>query len=490
MRTCLIFIFVFVSTAQAEEGPIYWQYPGPFAERLEAAFSAVKTKRESHHLISEADRRQFLIKQIKRPMRENCLEDRTTCASEALGVLDALGMKGRIIARAKRTEFGYEITLILESLKHKSVRTITAGASGPISQAASEVLKLLHGQGTLSLNITPKDAFFFLNDIPYGQGSGDHLVTTGEHSLRVEAPGFKPESMPLSVKTGERVRVRVELAPAAAILSLETIPKGAEVFLDGERWQTPQEERSLVAGKRLLRVQKEGYETFEQTLTLKPSSISNLKLTLAPSDPPWRRALKSTVSDTTQMPFFVRGSLSVVSLRDRELDLSTNVNPPGRLDGIYEPMSGQTFGFALSMRKDSMLIDCLRVDYTTAKGPVLASTRPGSELRVTDISRLTLAPVWVGYQYEIWRLVPYAMGGVSFAIETVNGELGESRFNGDHTEFKIGGELGLRYVFSPELFVGLTHHVEGFPGVGTHLGFGLHLGYAFDLPQKVKDMLP
>ncbi len=487
MRLQLLTICILFSTAFADEGAIYWQYPGPYGERLESAFTSVKTSRDKHHLISDADRRKFLKKHLKKNIRESCLEDQAVCASEALAILDAMGMDGRILATAKRTEFGYEITLLHESKRHKSVRTITAGASGPLSQAATEVLNALHGQGTLSLAVTPEDAFFFLNDMPYGQGTGDHLITTGSHTLRVEAPGFKSESMKVEVKTGERIRVRVELVPAAAIISLITTPSDATVFLDGEPWVNPGKERSLTAGKRLLRVEKEGYKSFEQTLMLKPSSVSSLKLKLVPSDPPWRRALKTDVPATTAMPVFIRAGFSGMSARDRTHDVSTNLST---LESVNEPMGGQSFGFALSVRRKSMLIDLLRVDYATATGPARARMKNFGDVEVTDLSRLTIAPVWLGYQHEIWRLVPYAMGGFAIATETINGRNGASQFSGDHTELKLGAELGLRYVFNPHLFVGLAHQLEGFPGQGAQLGIGIHIGYAFDVPQKIKDLIP
>lgn len=486
MRILLLTICLLGSSSYAEDRPIYWQYPGPYAERLEAAFSNVKTERDARHLVSDGDRRQFLKIQVKKPLRQNCLEDKGRCASEALGVLETLGFGGRISATAKRLAKGYEVTLIFESIKHHSVRTVTATSRDSLNKAAASALDQLYGQGTLSLALTPKEAFFSLNGEPYGQGSGDHLLTAGSHELKVEAPGFKSESMRIDIKTGERIRVSVQLVEGGAMLSLQTTPPDARVYLDGDLWNTPEKERSVQPGKTVLRVEKESFRTFEQTLDLKPSSVVSLKLKLVPSDPPWRVALKSKVADTTAMPAFFRVRLGVLSVRDRPHELSTNLS---LLESVDEPMAGQNFGMVLSTRKGSMLVDLLRLDYTAASGPARGTMRNFGDVEISDLNRLTIAPLWFGYQHEIWRIVPYAMGGVSIATESINGRKGDSRFSGNNTEFRLGAEVGIRYVFNPHFFAGVAHQIEGFPGAGAHLGLGIHVGYAFEMPQKLKDFL-
>ena len=470
----------------ADDRPIYWQYPGPFGERLETAFSEVQSDREHIQLISESERRGYLKRVAKKPISSSCLEDDSVCRNHALAILRDLDMGGRVIATAKRTDMGYSVNLRFESLAHTGARTFSAEAES-LAQSAREVLNALHGQGTLSLGLTPDTAFFFLNDVPYGQGSGDHLITTGEYTLRIEAPGFKSESMALSIQTGQRVRVSAILVQAGARINLTTKPNGAVAFLDGEKWNDFSKLRTVPAGKHVLRVELENYNTFIQTLVLKPSTVSELALSLVPSDPPWRRALKRTVADTTAMPAFFRASFGAISVRDRSYDLATDLS---RLERMADPLGGQSFGFAVSLRKQTWLMDVLRVKYTIASGTSTGQMTNFGDVTVTDLSRLTIAPAWVGVQHPVWRVVPYAMGGVLFTSETVNGKTGASRFSGDQVEFKVGAELGIRYVFSKSFFAGLHHTMEGLPGSGNNVSLGLHCGYAFELPEKLREMLP
>ena len=241
------------------------------------------------------------------------------------------------------------------------------------------------------------------------------------------------------------------------------------------------------AGKHVLRVELENYNTFTQTLDLKPSTVSELALSLVPSDPPWRRAIKQTVSATTAMPAFFRGTFGLINIRDRSYDVPTNLST---LKRMADPLSGQSFGFAVSLRKNQWLMDVLRVKYSVASGQSTARMSNFGDVEVTDLSRLTIAPAWVGIQHPIWRVVPYAMGGVLVTSETINGKTGASRFTGDQIEFKVGAEVGLRYVFSRVFFAGLHHTMEGMPGNGNNISIGLHCGYAFELPAMITERLP
>ena len=90
-------------------------------------------------------------------------------------------------------------------------------------------------------------------------------------------------------------------APAMVLLSLRTVPPGAEVSIDGYRFgQTPLTDVPVRAGARVVTVERGGYRTFRRTFDL--SENRNLSVTLLPTEvaghvgatrtaPAWRDAV-------------------------------------------------------------------------------------------------------------------------------------------------------------------------------------------------------
>jgi len=70
--------------------------------------------------------------------------------------------------------------------------------------------------------------------------------------------------------------------PSDAELSVETVPPGATVWLDGFRLGSAPVSGRFSAGERTLRVEAEGYVTYEAPVTLEPGGSRNLKVTLKP----------------------------------------------------------------------------------------------------------------------------------------------------------------------------------------------------------------
>jgi len=70
--------------------------------------------------------------------------------------------------------------------------------------------------------------------------------------------------------------------PAESTLSVITEPPGAVVWLDGFRLGKSPVQGSFSPGTRQLRVEAEGYQTFEKEIVLEPGGEKNLKVTLTP----------------------------------------------------------------------------------------------------------------------------------------------------------------------------------------------------------------
>lgn len=146
--------------------------------------------------------------------------------------------------------------------------------------------------GAIALKVTPSTATVTLDGTPQASGEtvGIHDLTPGEHSLKVEAPGFVTHEEKVQVEAGDKVRLQVVLtavpapavphttevpstpppqtvvstAPAVkAVAAFNSSPGGADVYVDGKRiGTTPISWDSGAAGSRyLVEYRLSGYDS-------------------------------------------------------------------------------------------------------------------------------------------------------------------------------------------------------------------------------------
>ena len=100
-------------------------------------------------------------------------------------------------------------------------------------QAVQEMMTLI---GTLKLIDAPDEAEVFVDGksigkTPFKEGV---LIDPGQHSVRVEAKGFKPMTTEVTVASGAEIPLRAKLAKVTAWIRVECSTEGAVVELDGE----------------------------------------------------------------------------------------------------------------------------------------------------------------------------------------------------------------------------------------------------------------
>ena len=137
---------------------------------------------------------------------------------------------------------------------------------------------------------------------------GSDPVVTESLAEPETAPVAQAPAVPDSVEdsaTGETTAT-----PAMVLLSLQTVPPGAEVSIDGYRFgQTPLTDAPVRAGARVLTVERGGYRTFRRTFDL--SENRNLSVTLLPTEvagdvgatrtaPAWRDAVAGVGGSLTE----------------------------------------------------------------------------------------------------------------------------------------------------------------------------------------------
>lgn len=464
----------------AAGAPYDWQFPGPTGATLQAAIQTAAGPGAPGHLLDETAREAHLA-EVRWDGDLGCLADAATCPDDHRAVLAALKLAGQVVASTERTADDGHRVLLTVTTPDTASPVVYTGEGKTLAEAAAAAFAGLRGHVTLELTLDPADANIRLDGKPFGQGSGSYHIPPGAHTLLFEAPGRRPVEQPVEGKAGETLRIEIAMASSAGRLKLTTDPPGARVYLDGATWADPGTERELPAGPHQLRVEADGYESFSQEVEIKPSTAHELSLKLAPHEPGWREALARPHPDTRARPWTLRLDLRLVSARDGEVGLGDGAG--GRLEEQSHAMGLVGFGVAAGWRSDHLMVEALGISFESGSEQTNAKLEDGLQGEIGGLNRLVLRPLWVGARYPMWRIEPYALGGVAFAWETYNIDRAARAAEVSDTRFLLGVELGLRYVFDAAWFAGLAGNFDFWPGERAAAAFVLQAGYALDLPE-------
>lgn len=119
--------------------------------------------------------------------------------------------------------------------------------------------------------------------IPFG---GRYLVRQGSYTLEVAAGGYHPFSDEVTVGDASSQRIEVLMQPLPGLLSVDSAPAGARVFIDGEAaGSTPLESLPVEAGEHVIRLETPRYLPYEGELSITGREVQQrLSLSL---DPAW-----------------------------------------------------------------------------------------------------------------------------------------------------------------------------------------------------------
>lgn len=126
--------------------------------------------------------------------------------------------------------------------------------------------------GTLDLTVTPSNARFYVDGSETSNSVQQRQVlTVGEHTLRIVADGYYDATQTVMIEREKVTSVNLKLEQKPARLSI-LVPghPDATVLLNGEVINTPGDWQKHPAGKYTIKVSKNGYDSEERTITLKP----------------------------------------------------------------------------------------------------------------------------------------------------------------------------------------------------------------------------
>jgi serine/threonine protein kinase len=177
------------------------------------------------------------------------------------------------------------LTLVVAVLAFSSALVVGRGV-----RARAMTARLPPGPDTLLLLVTePPSAVIEIDGKPIADRTPAalHDLAPGDHAVRFSRPHYMDATRPFTLKDGSREVVQLHLAPASHAVEARTVPSGASVYLDGSLVSglTPLSLLISDGDYHLLRIEKDGYETYEHAL--KPEGSAPLApLVLTPEKLP------------------------------------------------------------------------------------------------------------------------------------------------------------------------------------------------------------
>jgi formylglycine-generating enzyme required for sulfatase activity len=176
---------------------------------------------------------------------------------------------------------------------------VRASAEGYEPQVISVTVDERDSQ-TLEVQLQALPGLVSIDSIPQGANvavDGESVGTTplvdlplseGEHTLQLEEARHLPLEQTLQV-TGRNVRqtLELQLAPAWAMVAVDSLPSGASILLDGEPAGTTPATVEMLRGERQLILQMPAFADWQKTLRIKASEnqdLGQIKLQPAPGE--------------------------------------------------------------------------------------------------------------------------------------------------------------------------------------------------------------
>jgi hypothetical protein len=157
-------------------------------------------------------------------------------------------------------------------------------APAPVSaQRAAQPQAAGRGGGVLEVSSTTTGAEVSIDGESVGTIPLAGPITTltpGEHTIKVEKPGFAPYIDVFKIDRKKPARVDVELVPVAGVLKLKSSVEGARVYVDGKFVGEAPITTEMQVGPRAVQVSKGGYKDFFQNVSSVAGQEVNLDVLL------------------------------------------------------------------------------------------------------------------------------------------------------------------------------------------------------------------
>lgn len=246
----------------------------------------------------------------ERHARVDRVEGDTLYVQMVDGYRVAVGTEGRVyqlttVGGEEQPVFTARIRAV--EVEGETVRCEIIDQSGPIadgSSASFESVSQAPPQGELVIRPRPAEAAVYIDGEQVGTGRVARTVSPGTYRVRVEAEGYEPMEVDMTVGDDSTSDATFPLQQLPGQLVVRTIPDSAVVFIDGQEVGMAPVERPVAAGTYQVRAEKEDFSPEELTLNVEANAARDTTIQLQP--------LKGTLYIQTQpdsATVFVDGEL-------------------------------------------------------------------------------------------------------------------------------------------------------------------------------------
>lgn len=147
-------------------------------------------------------------------------------------------------------------------------------------QVVPEVV-LIKSDGKLSVESNPAGVNVTISGQYYGQTPlAIALPPASGYKLLATKAGYEPFSRTFSIEPEEDQSFDLRLNPIVGLIRLSVAPSGANLFINGQSRGNPNQTLELTARRHQLRVELDGYATFETEITPQPGLAQQLNIVL------------------------------------------------------------------------------------------------------------------------------------------------------------------------------------------------------------------
>ncbi len=141
--------------------------------------------------------------------------------------------------------------------------------------------------GNINIFSTPSDADVYIDNELIGKTPiQNYVIDAGKHTIKIAKEDYEDYTEMIEVNIGQTKTVQATLMPLFGYIQIQSLPDGANVFINGEYKGVTPLSIKLKTGEFTLRLEKEGYKTIQEVLRIDPGAELMINKELFPLPSP------------------------------------------------------------------------------------------------------------------------------------------------------------------------------------------------------------